>query len=237
MSVASAFNYQIIRKKNRRTALIRVRPSNQIEVLVPNFISRVQVDEIVRSKKDWILSQFERNLRFQQLHPQKQFIEGESYAFLGETLYLHFLTSADESRCVLSRGLLNISSIHQSDKGFVKVLIQKWYEDAALEYLHSALPKFEKIMNVQAREVKIKDFKSQWGNCSTREVIQFNWKMMMAPKDVVDYIIVHELSHLIHHDHSLAFWRTVSQVIPDYQKRRQWLREHGEGLELEYERS
>ena len=87
-------------------------------------------------------------------------------------------------------------------------------------------------MNVKYNSVGIKNYKSRWGSCTAEGDITFNWKVIMAPNRIVDYVVVHELCHLIHHDHSPKFWREVERFMPDYLECKEWLKHNGSFLDL-----
>ena len=87
-------------------------------------------------------------------------------------------------------------------------------------------------MGVKSKSIKIMDLKHRWASCTASGNLNFHWKCMMAPLTVIDYIVVHELAHLIHSNHSAAFWNEVDKVIPDFQERKCWLRDNGAGMDL-----
>lgn len=91
---------------------------------------------------------------------------------------------------------------------------------------------YAKIIGVTYGRITIRDQKSRWGSCSARGNLNFTWKLILAPPEVLDYVVVHELCHRIEMNHSAAFWQQVERVLPDYQKRRNWLKENGWLLEL-----
>jgi predicted metal-dependent hydrolase len=80
--------------------------------------------------------------------------------------------------------------------------------------------------------IDVKDFKSRWGSCTPKGEVQYNWRIIMAPNSVCDYVVVHELCHLIQHDHSPKFWKLVERVVPDYDDSKGWLRENHLKMEL-----
>lgn len=91
---------------------------------------------------------------------------------------------------------------------------------------------YAKIVGVTYGRITIRDQKSRWGSCSGRGNLNFTWKLVLAPPEVLDYVVVHELCHRIEMNHSAAFWQQVERVLPDYRRRRDWLKENGWLLEL-----
>ena len=113
-----------------------------------------------------------------------------------------------------------------------RALLEKRYKKNASEYFPLRVQHFEKIMGVHHKKIAIRDQKTRWGSCSTSGTLSFNWRLIMAPPEVLDYVVVHELAHFTHMDHSKAFWSTVESVMPDYEKHRKWLNDHGQELRI-----
>ena len=91
---------------------------------------------------------------------------------------------------------------------------------------------YARIMGVTYQRISMRNQKTRWGSCSTKGTLSFNWRLMLAPPAILDYVVVHELCHLTHMNHSPAFWQAVGQVCPDYKECHKWLREHGQELTL-----
>ena len=110
--------------------------------------------------------------------------------------------------------------------------LKKLYRDKAAEYIPQRCAYYAGILGVSYGRISIREQKTRWGSCSAKKNLNFNWKLMLAPPDVLDYVVVHELCHLIHLDHSPAFWALVGSVLPDYRARRRWLNDPGHDLML-----
>ena len=108
-----------------------------------------------------------------------------------------------------------------------KAEIISWYKHEALKYIVPQLEYFSAKINAKHRAVKITSARKRWGSCSTRGNINFSWRLIMAPKEVVDYVIAHEAAHLLHKNHSARFWNCVEKMIPDYKNHHLWLRKNG----------
>ena len=114
----------------------------------------------------------------------------------------------------------------------VRNALVRWYKRHAQIKLQEKADRYTKIVGVDAGSIGIKTFKSRWGSCSAKGHIDFNWKIMMAPNRIVDYVVVHELCHLKQHDHSPKFWTEVERVIPDYAECKAWMKMNAGRLEL-----
>lgn len=112
-----------------------------------------------------------------------------------------------------------------------RALEEKYRRDANI-YVPIRVEFFAKQMGVTYHSVTIRGQKTRWGSCNSRGGLSFNWKLMLAPREILDYVVVHELCHRKEMNHSKVFWAEVEQVIPDYKEKRQWLKEHGDELEI-----
>ena len=114
----------------------------------------------------------------------------------------------------------------------IRNALVRWYRHHAESKLQAKVARYSSIVGVEVVSVGVKSFKSRWGSCSAKGRIDFNWKIIMAPNRMVDYVVAHELCHLKHHDHSNKFWKEVERVIPDYLDCKQWLKTNAEKLRL-----
>lgn len=111
--------------------------------------------------------------------------------------------------------------------------IELCYREAAKEYIPKRVAYFVQFTGGKYERITIREQKTRWGSCSGRGTLSFNWKLMLAPPAVLDYVVVHELCHLTHMNHSREFWQAVENILPDYKERRKWLKEHGDELKLD----
>ena len=107
-----------------------------------------------------------------------------------------------------------------------------WYRQRADKKIKERVAKYQDKIGVKPNKVRVKKQKRRWGSCSSKGNLNINWRIIMAPMSIVDYIVVHELTHLKHSNHSQEFWQTVEAVIEDYQRRQEWLRVNGRLLEV-----
>lgn len=117
-----------------------------------------------------------------------------------------------------------------------RIALESRYRKAAQEYIPKRaafyVSHFADIIDGSYERIQIRSQKTRWGSCSSRGTLSFNWRLMLAPPAVLDYVVVHELCHLRHMNHSPQFWQCVEQILPDYKLRREWLRDHGNELTL-----
>lgn len=113
-----------------------------------------------------------------------------------------------------------------------RAALTRRYIDAAKEYFPKRVAYFHQFTGGTYSRITIRDQRTRWGSCSSKGTLSFNWRLMLAPPAILDYVVVHELCHLRHMDHSPAFWQAVGEVFPDYASARKWLRKHGQELVL-----
>lgn len=113
-----------------------------------------------------------------------------------------------------------------------RLALEKRYIAAAKEYFPKRVAHFHQFTGGSYNRITIRDQKTRWGSCSARGTLSFNWRLMLAPPAILDYVVVHELCHLTHMNHSAAFWQKVESVYPDYRAARKWLKDHGQELVL-----
>lgn len=123
-------------------------------------------------------------------------------------------------------------SLPQKEKTPRQKRLEAPYRQAAKEYIPKRAAHFAALLGVTYENITIRDQKTRWGSCSSKGTLSFNWRLMLAPPAVLDYVVIHELCHRKEMNHSPRFWRLVEQIMPDYKTKRQWLKENGNKLTL-----
>jgi len=224
--------YSIERCRRKRTLAINITSSAQVIVLAPYSLSNVKIKDVIRKKTDWILQKKEYFKRLSLQFPDKEFISGEQLLFLGRKHRLKIKEakgSISDSPSLTGRRVFISVAKHLTPyekKNKIRGILIKWYFSKTARIVEQRLKRYSKMLNLVPSEIKIKDQKRRWGSCSGNGTLRFNWKIAMAPISVIDYIVVHELCHLKVKNHSTSFWRQVSLALPDYQRRRKWLRDN-----------
>ena len=127
----------------------------------------------------------------------------------------------------------NINNKPHSDLSEIqRKALESRYKEAALSYIPKRAAYYNTITGGTYKRISIRDQKTRWGSCSSKGTLSFNWRLMLAPPAILDYVVVHELCHLTHMNHSKAFWQAVEAAYPDYRNARKWLKEHGRELVL-----
>ncbi len=228
------FEYEVIRRPRRRTASISVKRDNTVVVIVPGRLPRKQVEQIVRSKARWIRSRLQFNAEVRERFKPKEYVSGESFAYLGRNYRLKVM-EGEVRPAKMSQGRLNVfvpDGAPEKDRELHIIReLTAWYQEQALGRLREKTARYAERLGVNPSSVDIKSYRSRWGSCHRDGRIYFNWRIIMAPHSVVDYVVVHELCHLIHHNHSRDYWKLVRTLVPDHRKLRAWLKQNGEVLD------
>lgn len=113
----------------------------------------------------------------------------------------------------------------------IRTVLEKWYQEKALVRIPKRIAYFEKRIGVSCKKLSLRNTKTRWGSCSSERHVMINWKLVMAPESVLDYVVCHELCHILQMNHSKEFWALVEKYMPDWKEKKEWLRENGHSLE------
>ncbi len=218
----NGFIAEIIRTNRRKSADIRVE-EGAVSIVVPANTLPGKIDQLLADKRRWIK---EKIALQQELSPPstKQYVSGEAFSYLGRNYRLK-VEQGNFAPVKLIQGRLVVTLPNTTEQPhMVRNALVRWYKRQAEQKLQEKVDRFSSLVGVEPTGVGIKTFRSRWGSCTTKGKLEFNWQIMMAPNRMVDYVVIHELCHLIRHDHSPEFWREMARVMPDYQQCRDWLR-------------
>ena len=229
-------DYQLIRSARRRTVSISVKSDCSVRVLAPSTLPEKKIVELVETKRQWILSKILHFKKLQENYKEKEYVSGESFTYLGQNYRLKITAAGRFGDVKLQGGRFNVcvppDMLPETHNQIVVKLLAKWYQEHALVLLRAKTKRYARQMKVFPASVDIEDYKSRWGGCHPDGRIVYNWKIILAPHSIVDYVVVHELCHLVQGNHSNKFWKLVESIILDYADRREWLKCNGSGLRI-----
>jgi len=222
--------YEIRRSKKRKRLTINIERDRSIVVLAPENVSDERIKQVIDSKKQWIHEKLGHPQKYapKPHAPGKEIISGESLYYLGRQYQVELLESSNDELVFDNKFLFPLQ-----DKQKNMILLKKWYIKSAKEKIIPRARKFAKDLGVKAESIKIVDNKYRWGSCTTKNNINISWRLMQAPMFVIDYIIVHELAHLIEANHTPEFWNVVKAQLPKMEKAKLWLKENGQRIQEE----
>ncbi|WP_408956577.1 M48 family metallopeptidase [Natroniella sp. ANB-PHB2] len=232
----SEIEYKVIRS-DRKTLGLEISKEEGLKVRAPRSVEEERIEEVIKKKADWILKKQERLDKIKSSPKKKEFLSGEKLTYLGRRYRIKLRKKEMKGvQISLYQGKFYIDvdkRIPKKDRrAEVKKELISWYRKKAEKRITERVAKYKSQIGVAPNSVKIKKQKKRWGSCSSLGNLNFNWKIIMAPMSVIDYLVVHELAHLKYPNHSKDFWNLVASVIPDYKKKKEWLRVNGNLLDI-----
>lgn len=216
---------KIIRSRRKTIALI-VSSNAELVVRAPVSTPLEYIRDLVLKKRSWINRKKEQALKRVNTTKGKSFSDGEGFLFLGETYRMKI---EDCNSIRLIDGDINFPERYLAA---ARIAMIEWYRQAAKEKITERADLYSRITGWGYKSLSVTGAERRWGSCSYRGSINFSWRLIMAPLDVVDYVVVHELAHIVEKNHSYKFWDKVRGVLPDYKERQRWLKENGRNLNI-----
>jgi len=209
----------------RRSVTLQVKPEG-IVMRSPLMCSENELKRFARQKYTWLLER-SKSMQEQLQAAHKDFDDGEQFKLFDKTFTLKVHRS-NTSDINFSKNVLNIaiSNRVKDEHSYIKRKLYAWYKQQALNYLQSRTTEIAQSMGLEYRCIKVRDYKARWGSCSALGDLSFNWRIIMAPPATVDSVIVHELAHLKHFNHSKSFWSLVHKTEPNYAAHHDWFNQN-----------
>ncbi|NLJ59793.1 MAG: M48 family metallopeptidase [Firmicutes bacterium] len=220
--------YTIQRSPRRRRVTITVERDRSVVVHAPESTSDERIRQVVESKRQWIHEKINHPQKYQTLpHPPgKELVSGESILYLGRQYRIEIVESGLTEIQFAQRFLIPAS------EGSKRVeTLREWYVRKAEEKIVPRVKEHARQLGVEVADVKIVDSRYRWGSCTPNNNVNVNWRLIKAPMFVIDYVIIHELAHLIEANHTPRFWNIIRAQTPTMDKAKAWLKEYGQLLE------
>ncbi len=201
---------------------MRVLDSGEVVVTCPIRAPQRYIDEFVADNTDWIAehrAKAQTKLNALTAHRDRLFFRGVEHDFR-----LTVSSTGKEGVEIAANKLL--VTARAEDHSHVRQVLEKWYRAQAEIHFKKRLPLLADLVNRDVKTVTIRSQRTRWGSCSSRDTISLNWRLIMAPDSVSDYVIYHELAHLTHMNHSTRFWKLVAEYCPNYEAAEKWLKDH-----------
>ncbi|MCX6782691.1 MAG: SprT family zinc-dependent metalloprotease [Candidatus Levybacteria bacterium] len=202
-------------RSSRLSMSIRINLMGEVIVRAPKFIPTFLIKKFILSKQNWIDASLKKvNIYHKK---EKQYIEGEEFMYLGNKYIFQFI---DTDKIFITDNKLFFPKIllFRAEKE-----IKNWYIRLAKDKITERLDHKAKEMGMQYKSILFSDTQSKWGTCWPDNALQFNWRLIMAPLMVLDYVVIHELAHTKEKNHSNKFWSIVSIYTPAWKQHRKWL--------------
>jgi predicted metal-dependent hydrolase len=227
MLIVGDLQFSLKRSTRRKTMQITVDRGGELLISAPPGVDEIKLRQFVEEKRFWIYTKLAEKDRLQRSVPNKEFVDGEGFQYLGRSYRLKLVDDQDvpvkllNGRFRLRRELAAEGRTH---------LIQ-WYSAHAKHWLWDKIGEYAARMEVQPAGIKVQDLGYRWGSCGKGNWLYFHWKTILLPPRIAEYVVVHELVHLHQPHHTPEFWQRVKRAMPDFEKRKTWLAEHGISVE------
>lgn len=213
---------------DRKSIGIKITPEGEVEVRAPRGFPQRRIKQLVAEKQHWIKKKLVLMQQKLAQIPKRRFVGGEEFLYLGRQYQLELVKDLKEE--VVLNGRLQV---RKQKSNRVKTALEKWYRSQAEKVLKTQAAIFIKQEGFSVNKIKISWAKKRWGSYSSKtKNLNFNWRIVMAPIKVLDYVVVHELVHSEQQNHSAKFWKRVNAILPDYRKHKQWLNNNSHLLKL-----
>ena len=220
-------SYKIKRSRRTKRTIIKIGRDQKVTVVAPGYVPSSDIHAFTRDKAGWIYKHTTGSQRSPV--PERKYCDGEIWPWYGSTVTLKielgekpWAEIRDNSLCMT----LPYDTSPALRTGYIKSIMKQFFSYSLLELSKPYFRKYSDMLNVEIPEVKTRLQETKWGTCTSRSII-LNLKLCMAPPDIIEYVVVHELCHLVHRDHSERYWNTLEGVLPDYKERREFLKKNG----------
>jgi predicted metal-dependent hydrolase len=227
--------YRVLKTRRNRYMRLTVSARDGVRISAPYGTPERDLHAMVREKGVWILDRLEHFRRQEEAQPRWQYRDGAQILLRGRWTALHVQAwerNAGKISLAEDGVVIRVPRAMRDDEAVLRDLFERWLRRWARQDLPLRLDALAAGMELRYGQVGIRDQRSKWGSCSVRGSISLNMRLMLAPPDVADYVIIHELAHIRELNHSPRFWRIVSRHCPEYREHQRWLREHSWLLDM-----
>lgn len=220
----------------RKKTVLSIEPSGFVKVKAPKGSDEALLMKAIEDRGEWIvqqLSHLEQLPKPFEEPAKKEFMEGELFLYQGKPYPIAVIEDFEAVKCsVAFNGKQLTVSTQKMEEKAVRDALQRFYIRECRQILLKRIAFFQPNFKVKPSSVEVQDTPTKWGQCSSQRRLVFNWKLIMAPPEVLDYIVVHEMCHLVHMNHDRSFWRLVGKLKPDHEICSVWLEKHGHHMDF-----
>ena len=226
-----------LKRSNRKSIRISIERDGAVMVKAPHQVELDNIEKFISEKKVWVYQKLAKKKALNRERPKREFVNGQGFLYLGKSYRLRFIDGAGIGSGKLPKAAPlrlwhGFFELAETEKANARNHFISWYKKQIKRQLKERIPRYDNRIGVTVKDIRIIDLGHRWASCGRNGVINFNWRSVMAPVWVFDYILVHEMVHLIERAHSDRFWQLVSRIMPDYEEYALWLNENGADLDL-----
>jgi Predicted metal-dependent hydrolase len=217
------YNYTLQRQR-RKTVQIELTAAATLVIKAPSHITWEEIRQLLLQKASWLR---ERTSRLQKAPLPTALQNGSMLLYKGRHVSLQAAASLRKPAVNIQENALCVNLYQEESPIQLKALLLRWYHQQAATELRQRTLFWSSQIGTTVHKITLKDQKTRWGSCSSLGNINYNWRIIMAPAETIDYLVIHELCHRIHLNHSAAFWQLVQKYSPEYPAHKRWLKENG----------
>lgn len=218
-----------IKKSRRKTLSIYIERDGTVTVIAPKNSTDKEIQEVIKKKEYQIFKSLAEWEFTNSTKTEREFVNGQSFLYLGRNYRLQIVKEEQKKPLMLKNGYF---LLRKKDESKANQLFIEFYKEKGLSKVVERVERYKHRIYVNPKQIRIMELKNRWASCSDKGNLNFHWKCIMAPLDVLNYIVVHELVHLVHKNHTKAFWNEIDKVIPEYQKHIEWLKINGATMDI-----
>lgn len=215
-------SYKVVRSDRKSIALVIDNEANLV-VRAPRAMADESIADFVKLKRRWINEKRKQVDVFGEKHSKVEVQTGESIMYMGNS---YAFVQDDVDEVMISGNEILVPQDFSLDD------MSAWLKEEAKRIISERALRYASIIGVVPGEIKLSEAKTRWGSCSAKNNLNFAWRLVMCPLSVIDYVVVHELSHITYKNHSPAFWARVKTLLPDYEDRQNWLKTNKKLMEI-----
>lgn len=212
-----------VTRSDRKSVAIVIGSDGSVLVRVPKAMPDAEISAFVNKKRMWIRAKQEQIAAISEKHESLHADDGDSILYLGHSCVI----SKENTDEIIIAGDTLIVPLNSTIED-----IAAWLKVEAGKVIQERVDRYASIMGVKYASVKMSDAKARWGSCSSKDSLNFAWRLVMAPLGIIDYVVVHELSHITYKNHSSQFWARVKTVLPNYKEQQDWLKANRHLMEI-----
>ena len=225
------YNFNISIKRTNRLKTISLQVKNQEVVLsVPRFVSDGEIDNIIERKINWINNKLAIE-KSNSLDIKRKYENGDKFLYFGSEYSLK-IKDSNRDNVYLYKNNIIVEVNNNFNATYIRNILKTWYISESKKYLIKTNSYYEILIGVEANKLLFGKYKSKWGSCNSKKIISYDWRIIMAPREVIHYLIIHELCHIKYLNHSNNFWNTVEKYMANYKLQKQWLKTNSNKLIL-----
>jgi predicted metal-dependent hydrolase len=225
----SDLTFEVRRSSRRNTIGITVDRDGELIVHVPEGCQPPQVEQVVRKKQFWVYTKLATKALLAWPPRKPEYVPGEGFAYLGRWYRLRYVDAAADGapEALPLRLFQGRFYLHRDAQATAHVHFRDWYTVHAQPWLTASVAEWNSRIGVEPCGIAVRDLGYRWASCGHSGTLHFNWRTIMLPPRIIEYVVAHELVHRQEPHHDAAFWRQLERAMPDYERRKHWLAEHG----------